>query len=142
MSAVIRLMAQEVLSPAKLGLSAVVLSAEKTSNSFSLWGYPNLAVFVVTTWHAATRIDVNLDVTPDGWDMGAISNWMKSQSATIASGAATMDELDIQKATSNAVVLFEVRFTELNAVHGRLRISSTAGDTDTATVTGILAGPM
>lgn len=132
---------QTKLEPATLGLDGVTLAAERTSSTFALQGVSNLAVFVKHTYSAATRIDVNLDLTPDGLDgIGSVTNWYKSQSVSISSGTATLSELDTQKATGGASGNYEIRFSDLNAAYGRLRISSTSGDaSDIAVVTAIRA---
>ncbi len=134
---------QSKLTPAALGLNSVGLDAERTSSTFGLQGATNLAVFVKHTYAAATRIDVNLDLTPDGLDgTGSVTDWYKSQTVSISSGTATLSELDTQKATGSASVNYEIRFTDLNAAYGRLRISSTSGTaSDLAVVTAVIGQP-
>jgi hypothetical protein len=123
--------------PNEIGLDGVGLDAERTSTMFDLQGVTCLSVFVKHTYNAATRIDVNLDMAPEGMDVASgSSTWCKSQSATIVTGTATLAELDVQKATGSASGNYEVRFTDLNAFKGRLRISSTGGNgSDLAYVT-------
>lgn len=131
---------QRVINPTELGLSAVTLATERTSNSIGLNGASRLAVYVKHSANsAATRIDVNLDVTPEGMSGETVSNWYVSQTAAIAAGTVTLSDEDIQKAVSG-VKLFEVRFDELNAAYCRIRISGTSGAAgDIVSVTAIVA---
>ena len=120
-------------TPAQLGLSAQVLSAERTSTTMDCSAANQLTVMVdLTTWAAATTVSVQVDIRDEG-----DAQWFPLQAASIAAGVATMTDL-IWRKTVTAADQWEMD-TPINANQFRIRITSAGGTTDTASVYARLA---
>lgn len=120
------------LYPSDLSLSGVTLESERTSSTIECDGYDQLVLYVVHTNSSATRIDINVDSSPnDGTD------WCEFQSENISSGTATLSDLDYQKTVSASK---KIRVAvPINDDQIRVRISGTSGGaSDLVTVYGRL----
>lgn len=126
-----------VMTPADLGMNGVVAAngAPVTSNTFLLAGWDDITIYVFLDYVAATRVDVELLVSPI-FDTGATA-FHSLQSETVAAGTATLSTYEQQKAVAAADLRFATRIKNLNAVEGRLRIEGVNGTTDTITVYAI-----
>ena len=107
--------------PAKLGLSAVTLASERTSNTFGTLGREELTVYVnLSAQSAASAVLVKVDGTNDSG-----TTWFPVQSVSIAAGTGTLSDYVASKAVSGADT-FEARF-DLNFQQCRIRVSGTSG---------------
>ena len=126
---------QRFISAAELGLSAVTLAAERTSNTINCEGMSQLSLQIEYTYSAATRVDVNIETSLD--PAGSLT-WALEHTEAIAAGAVTLSPEDYQKAVSASVNL--TIHKPINARHVRVKISSTGGGaSDLATVKACLA---
>jgi hypothetical protein len=117
----------------KLGLSAVTLEEERTSNRFGVSGREKMTVFVDLAEHsAATVVKVNVDATNDKG-----TTWFPIQAESISSGTGTLTDYTAEKAVS-AADTFEVRYL-LGFENIRIRVSGTSGAAgDVVSVTALV----
>jgi hypothetical protein len=108
-------------SPAALGLSAVTLASERTSNSFGVKERTEMTVFgSLTARSAATTFLINVDASNDGG-----TTWFPVQSVATSAGTGTMSDYTASK-TVSGVDTFEARF-DLNFQLCRIRTSGASG---------------
>jgi len=105
---------------ATIGLNGVTLATARTSNSFSLEGYNQLAIYVDLTRTAATTVDIYLEYSDDDG-----TTWFRSQASSVAAGTETITDHLIQK-TVAADDTF-VHFMEVFGKLGRLVVDGTSG---------------
>ena len=116
---------QKFISAAELGLSAVTLAAERTSNTINCEGYSQLSIQIQATRDSYTRLDVNVEGT---LDPASDLNWATEHTASIAAGTVTLSPEDFQNTTSSTITYIIDK--PINRRHIRIKISATAGGTD------------
>lgn len=119
-----------VIDPTKLGMSACDLTKTTTSNTFSIDGANNVAIFVKATRGGAgyTAIKVTMDVSPD--DGATSPTWYELDDVANATGAATQYISTRTVATALNYVFSigeENDSPQLVGKKARINISSTAG---------------
>lgn len=122
-------LAQYEVTPAQLGLNAVTIASQKTSNIIGATGVEQIAVEVdLLTQTAATRIDVNVEArlsSNAGWsNVGAAS--------TAATGVSTLTDLQQQRAVA-AVDTFVFNLS-MNYKDIRVKVVGQNATTDTCSV--------
>lgn len=128
---------QVVLNPGELGLDGVLIAngAEVTGSNMDLTGVDELAVYLNVDYAAGTNLRVALDVTPEA---GSVSNWFLAQSESVTVGVGTANDYVTDRAIA-ADKKYVLKFKNINALQGRLRLLSTGGTTDTVVVRAIKA---
>lgn len=119
-----RFIKQLRLGPGDLNLSEVSLDSEQTSESFSVEGYNILTIYIDHTNNSATRVDVNVDVSP--YYIAETPVWYDLTTQAVGSGTATAYDFDGQRSVSGDDK-WVVRLSGINAIAARVRISSTGG---------------
>jgi len=116
------------LLPAELGLNGVVLSAERTSNTFSGEGYNQLTLDVRFTYAAATAVQVSVDHSEDA------TNWHQYQSISTSAGTGTTTPFTWEQAIAAASENWALERPINSPGFLRIRLNSTGGTTDSAIV--------
>lgn len=108
-------------TPGKLGLDAVTLAAERTSNSFDMRYRSDVSVSVKATRGAYTAVLVTFQQSPNNG-----TDWFDIQSVAIAAGTGTLSDYTASK-TVSASDNFEASLTSLAFKDMRIKVSGTAG---------------
>ena len=133
-----RFLRQSFLGAAELGLSAVTMAEERTSNDIDMRGATQLALFVaLTNGGTATRIDVSVDVS---WDDPTIASpvWTPLQNATVGASSTSLADGPFQHTVSGNDE-WQVFVTNLNCCMARVRVSTGAGGASASDVVTIRA---
>jgi hypothetical protein len=128
---------QKRFTPSQLGLDGLALSAERTSNSLDIHGFGQMSIYIDFVRTAATRVDVNIDESPDF--ISETEQWFVPQTEAASSGTVTLSNEDYQKDVSGGSALWAIH-RPINGNSARIRISSTSGGaSDTVQVWVILS---
>ena len=119
-----RFLRQRVLTPSELSLDAVTLAANRTSAVFDLTGVSQLAVYLnLSAYSSETSVKVYLDLSPEV--PGSYVAY-DQQSIAVAAGVGTATDLYVTH-TVAAAENWEIRFRDLNAMSGKIRLVRAAG---------------
>ena len=126
----------KVVAATATGFNATAINASVAAGtSIDCSALNQVSLYVTYTRAAGTGIQFNIEVSDDG------STWYKVQTAMIAVGTMTYNDLLVSK-VSSSTVNFVVNF-ETNAVNFRLAnvvATGSPNSSDTATVSAILGG--
>jgi len=110
----------KTFTPVATGLNASTLEAERTSSTLMCTGYDQMTIFVDHENSGCTRVDLNIDASPDDG-----TTWFPVQTTAVSAGAVTLSDADYQKTVSaNDEWIIN---TPINYDHVRIRVSSGAG---------------
>ena len=124
-----RFVRSRTIDAPELGLSAVTLASERTSNAFSGTGWDSLTVyFDLTARSASTALICKLEVSHDRG-----TTWAQIKSESIAAGTGTLSAYS-QSFANTAAALLPCRF-DIDDDFLRIKVSGTSGAAgDVATV--------
>lgn len=122
----------------ELGLSAVTLAAERTSNKIDMVGASELGIEVqLTRGGSATRVDVAVDVSMDD-PASAAPIWTQVMSESTSAGAVTV-AIRVYQFTTSATSNWVLAVQNLNCRMARIRVITGAGGASASDVVTIRA---